>query len=297
VAQQGKQIMASDVTVGVDAVRVAARDFSKMQFRMHPDLALRYDYRPKGGVEERMFARFASYVNTASGTKIGVAYERLQPYMPEAIVTISPADAAPYLRRSELESLLGMLTAPHFLKIEIAHDFHAGSVVTAPFAHKYLLVGKSVKKENPAYPGTINYGSRRSPVFARGYWKKPIASYRIEIELHPTWIKKHSIATPGDFLRLPELVCGHHIAFYKIDPLKLTAALTRIGAPVAPTFRKVIARQHDLQEALHFLRHDVGLENTLRVLTPLATNVRVMRAHKDWAHGWQNDRRGQHQVA
>jgi hypothetical protein len=296
VAQQRNIRSGSDVTVGLDAVGVAARGFSKTQFKVHPDLSLQYDYRPVGG-EKRMFERFASYTNTASGTKIGVAYERLQPYMPEAIVTISPADKAPYLRRSELESLLAMLTEPHFLKIEVAHDFQGGSVVTAPFADKHLLVGKSVKKENPAHPGTINYGSRRSPVFTRCYWKQTIAAYRIEIELHASWIKKNGIAAPADFLRLPQLVCGRHIAFYKIDPLKLTAALTRMGAQVAPTLRKVIARQHDLQHALHFLRHDVGLENTLRVLTPLATNVRVKRAHMDWAHGWQNDRRGQHQVA
>jgi hypothetical protein len=150
-----------------------------------------------------------------------------------------------------------------------------------------LIIGKSKRTEDLTRPGMLYFGARRSPVFARCYQKEAIDCYRIEIEFHREWLAMHRIETPSDFVRLPELTARIHIAFYKIDPLKLSAALARLDVPVASTMRKVISRQDDLSGALRFLRKKVGLPNALRVLTPLATNGRVERALHLWASKWE----------
>ena len=123
-------------------------------------------------------------------------------------------------------------------------------------------------------------------MFARAYWKDEISSFRIELEFHREWLKKHNIKTTKSFLKLPDLIARRHITFLTIDSLKLSAALARLGIPFASALKKVAARENDLYAALHYLRHDLGLPNTLRLLTALKTNGRVERALRLWANEW-----------
>jgi hypothetical protein len=286
----------TDVVVRLDAVKIAADEFRKEGFRGLGGYNLNYDYRLPGGTEERMYDRVRQYVNKKTGAKIGVAYDPSHSWMPPCIVTLTPDDQAG-MRRSELEEVLAVLPNFRFLKIELAHDFRADSIVNARFARKHLIVGKSHRRKSGANAPILHFGARRSPVFARSYWKKTIDSYRIEIEYHREWLAKHAIKTTNDFLKLPELTARRYIAFYKIDPLKLSAALARLGVPVAPTLKKVVARENDLHAALHYLRHDVGLVNTLRILTPLTTNGRVVRALQQWARDWEKQGQSADKVA
>lgn len=279
----------TDVAVRLDAVRIAADEFRKDAFERLAGYRRAYNYFLPGG-DERMYNRVSQYVNEKNGMTIGVSHDRVHSFMPPCIVTLSPCDRTG-MRRSQLEEVLAILPNFRFLKLEIAHDFCADSVVNASFTRKHLMVGKSQRQRDPEHPNWIEFGSRKSPVFVRAYWKKQINSFRIELEFHREWLTKHNIKTTKTFLKLPSLIARRHIAFLKIDSLKLSAALARLGIPVASALKKVVAREDDLHAALHYLRHTVGLQNTLRVLTPLATNGRVERALQRWAGEWQ--RQGQ----
>jgi hypothetical protein len=284
-----------DLEVRLDAIKVSASGFDKKQFRKLLDYRLAYDYRVDGEPDKRLYDRARGYLNTRTGTKVGVAYNATHPWMPGSVVTLSPNDAVG-MRRFELEEVLAHLPNFRFLKIELAHDFRIGSVVNAAFARKHLIVGKS-QLNSEAGAGMLYFGTRRSPVFARCYGKVQIKRYRIELEYHRQWLAKNGIKTTDDFCKLPELTARRHIAFYRIDPLKLTATLVRMGVPVAPTLRKVIAHDDDLHTVLHYLRHEVGVVNTLRILTPLATNRRVERALQEWARDWKRQKRYVSEVA
>jgi hypothetical protein len=274
-----------DVTVRLDATKIASDEFWKEGFRQLSGYRLAYDYRLPGSPTERAYDRVCQLVNDETGLKLGISYNPANGWMPPCMVTLTPNDRTG-LRRFELEKILELLPNYRFLKLELAHDFCSDSVVDAPFARKHLIIGKSQRREDPTHPGMLYFGARRSPVFARCYAKKSIGCYRIEVEFHREWLAMHRIEAPGDFVRLPELTARTHIAFYKIDALKLSAALVRLDVPVAPTMRKIIAREHDLSMTLRYLRTEVGLPNALRVLTPLATNGRVERALRIWATEW-----------
>ena len=102
------------------------------------------------------------------------------------------------------------------------------------------------------------------------------------------WLDKHAIHTTAGFTKLADLA-RPHVGFYRLDPVKASGAFARIGVPIDSTLRKVIARQHDIYQVLDFLRHDLGLTNSLRLFSPLATNSRVERALKKWAEQWASD--------
>lgn len=285
----------TDVVVRLDAVKIAADEFRKDAFEQLAGYRRAYDYRLPGG-DERMYDRVCQFVNDESRVKIGVSYNRVHSFMPACIALMTPNDQAG-MRRLELEEVLEILPNFRFLKLEIAHDFCADSVVNKSFARKSLMIGKSQRSKDPEFPDRIQFGSRKSPVFARCYWKKSINAYRIEIEYHREWLKKHGIKTTKDFLKLPDLTARRHIAFYKIDSLKLSAALDRLGISIASTLKKIIAREDDLHAALRYLHRDVGLANTLRILTPLATNGRVERGLQRWAREWKRQEESNDKVA
>ena len=175
---------------------------------------------------------------------------------------MSPCDQTG-MRRAQLEEVLAILPNFRFLKLEIAHDFCSDSVVNARFAQKHLMIGKSQRRKSTNFPNKIEFGTRKSPVFARAYWKDEISSFRIQTKIHAEWLKKHNIKTTKSFLKLPDLIARRHITFLTIDSLKLSAALARLGIPFASALKKVAARGNDLYAALHYLRHHLGLPNTL----------------------------------
>jgi hypothetical protein len=272
----------SDVSVHIDAVKFSASAFLKEAFKLQPQYRREYDYRLDGTSEEKIYNRAAGYI-TPTGTKIGVAYDPVNSFMPACIFNVSPPDAG--LQRRELDDLLELVPEYRITKIELAHVFAVGSVVTPAFARKHLVVGKSKRSDDPRYPNTLYFGSRNSPVFARCYTDPTHGSFKIEPEFHRAWLDKHAIHKTADFIKLADLA-RRHVAFYRLDPVKASAAFARIGVPIDSTLRKVSAREHDIYKVLDFLRHDLGMVNALRVFAPLSTNSRVKRALEKWAEQW-----------
>lgn len=271
-----------DVTVIIDGVKYSASTFPKETFKLYPQYRREYDYRLDGTSEEKMYDRACGFI-TPNGTKIGVAYQPLHSYMPQAIYNVSPPDGG--LWRRELDDLLELVPEYRFTKIELAHVFRADSVVNLAFARKHLVVGKSQRSDDPRYPHMLYFGSRTSPVFARCYTHPTNHSFKVEPEFHRVWLDKHGVRTTADFTKLAQLA-RKHVAFYQLNPLKASAAFARMGVPVASTLRKVIAREHDIYKVLDFVRHDLGMANALRVYAPLVTNSRVKHALELWAERW-----------
>jgi hypothetical protein len=284
-----------DVTVKVDAVKVAASEFWKEGFNCLDGYRRAYDYRIPGTGKDKAYNRVCQYVQLKTGLKVGVSYDPANGWMPNCMATISPPDKTG-MKRATLEEILELLPHNRFLKVELAHDFCSDSIVDADFIRRHLVVGKSRRKDDPRQSEVLYFGARLSPVFARCYYKEAIDCYRVELEFHSEWLKKNHIATTDDFVKLPDLVARSHIAFFKIDPLKLSAALLRLGAPVTSTMRKVISRKDDLSVALRYLRK-IGLTNSVRVLTPLKTNSRVEKALRQWAQDWQEQGQRDDEVA
>jgi hypothetical protein len=277
-----------DVKAVIDAVKVSGSAFLKEAFEQCSQFHREYNYRLTGAAEEKLYDRVCGYI-TPTGLKIGVAYQPAHGYMPACIFTVTPPDTG--LERRELDDIIALVPEYRFTKIECAFVFRPDSVVNLAFARRQLVVGKSKRSDDPRFPDTLYFGSRNSPVFARCYTNPTTNSFKVEPEFHRQWLDKHHIYTTADFTKLA-LLARRHVAFYKLDPLKASAAFARMGVPVASTLRKVIARQDDIYQVLDFLRHDLEMANALRVFTPLSTNTRVARALELWAERWADSASG-----
>lgn len=76
---------------------------------------------------------------------------------------------------------------------------------------------------------------------------------------HRDRLKNNDIRTTRDFLKLPDLTARHHVAFCRVNPLKVSPCLASVNISVAPVLRKFIARQDNLHAALDYLRRDLPI--------------------------------------
>ncbi len=229
------------------------------------------------------YRRLIELQSENSGAKIQIYYGRRVPWVaPCKIVLI--ADDPTGLQPSQVFAALELLTQAKLSMVELACDFNGSSGVDVAFVQRHVLFGKS--RFLARKPGIMWFGSRRSSKLVRTYWKPEICAFRIELELHSRWLRNHGIGNVFDFNLLPTLLARHHLFFCRLEWGAVFKRIRRSSRTWRFALRNLEWQRNDLLATLNFLRREVCLTNTHRLLVPLETNEVVLRALKKWARRW-----------
>jgi hypothetical protein len=121
----------------------------------------------------------------------------------------------------------------------------------------------------------------------RAYKKPEISSFRIEIELHSSWLRKQGLKDLEDLSELPVLLSPGRIQLVEIDWDLLTTHLSRKGLDAENIVGEAQSRAYSIDRALEFLRNEVGLQNVRRLLRPVRINRTIRDALRTWAKSWR----------
>jgi hypothetical protein len=139
---------------------------------------------------------------------------------------------------------------------------------------QFLERAAAVRKQDK---GHVSYwGGRKSDKLVRGYRKRELACYRVELELHSQLLRREKISTLDDFEGLIDAIYPKHVQFVDVDWDRLRRHLGRKRHSQA----LIAGAQHraaSLSRLRHYLRRR-GISNFHRFLVPLAINKKIDRA-------------------
>ncbi len=205
------------------------------------------------------------------------------PWVPKVKVVLIAGDVQG-LTPSDLLSASELLENPRVTLLELALDFPERAGLSTRFVLEHAVFGKS--RWTARKIGIVWFGTRRSSKFVRAYRKPSIGVFRIELELHAPWLRRHHIRDCFDFCRIPDLIMRRHIFFCRLDWVAVIRKI-RWSVPNARlALRNLKWQQHDLHATLRYLRHELRLTNTHRYLFPLELNDVAAFALKQWADRW-----------
>ena len=119
--------------------------------------------------------------------------------------------------------------------------------------------------------------------------KKKSDVLRVELEMRSRFLKRYKIRDPYDFGKLVDILPERHIHFAKFNRKKLVEQLRGMGFS-SKRIRKILddvaLLEGDVWATLNYLRQELALKNTRRLLEPLDTNDLVLAALKEWAAEW-----------
>jgi hypothetical protein len=230
------------------------------------------------------YRRVRIYQNCKTKTKIFFQYQAACSWLPAFKLTLIAALGA-YLLFSELKNVFRCFEEARLLTVELAIEFFKSSNVDRGFVLRYALFGKSKAVPHRIY-GDLRFGTRHSAWMVRAYKKEEMDSFRVELEFHSSWLRKHGITRPNDLRKLATLTQPTQIQFVKLDWNALAIHLNRKGLPANKTIRNVRAHSGSLLRVLHCLRNEIGLHNVRRFLRPLRLNRKVQEALNHWLHLW-----------
>ena len=108
--------------------------------------------------------------------------------------------------------------------------------------------------------------------------------YRVELELHSSFLGKHHIEELDDFADVCDAICPKHIRFVDVDWGRLERYLvTKEGKQGKRLFREAQRRSDSIGDAASYLRKS-GVVNVHRLLVPLPVNGQIEQALKQWAN-------------
>jgi hypothetical protein len=243
--------------------------------------------RPVNPTSFHAYRRVAWFHHKFSGMKICIESEPLKGWLAHYAVTMF-ADDNMGLRRHHVFSLLEIMPGATLTLIELAFDFCLTTEINREFVRRYATFGKSrrVADQNPVRD---RWGSPKGTKMAKSYCKWENASHRVELVFRPRFLRHHKIKDVFDFARFVQLLPKRHLYFARLDTPKLLRALENKGLTEVE-HQTVLCRiselESDLCATLRYLRRNVGLKNTQRLLVPLAINNAVRAALERWAAQW-----------
>jgi hypothetical protein len=122
-----------------------------------------------------------------TGTKVRIQYDRAHGWLKHMKVTVIGPDTTGILE-PELKAIGDAFQDFEICMLEVAFNFSPTSGVDQEYVKKHALFGKSRPVKMPKYPDSLRYGTRHSPRFVRCYWKQQVQAYRVELELHHSWL-------------------------------------------------------------------------------------------------------------
>jgi hypothetical protein len=118
---------------------------------------------------------------------------------------------------------------------------------------------------------------------------KNFRALRVELELRSRFLRHYEIRDPYDFRKLVQILLQRHIYFARFNEKKLVARLRGMGRrsrPVWEILDDIRLLEGDVWATLNYLRQELAMKNTRRLLDPLDTNDVVLDALKKWAAMW-----------
>jgi hypothetical protein len=211
-------------------------------------------------------------------------------WVPKYRITIVPRDSSGLLF-NDLRFILELIPRFKIVLMEIALDFPIQSLLDLPYIRRHLLFGKTWLRSgtNALYE---RYGSAGSRTIVRCYVKFELSTFRIELQLHARFLRRHSINHTSDFAKLAQILPTRHIYFAELDSAKLRKQLLRTVPSRTrrnEILKAVAARKTSLWATLRYLRGTAKLTNVRRFLIPLVSiNNIVSDALAAWALQWSS---------
>jgi hypothetical protein len=221
--------------------------------------------------------------SVTTGSRIFIQYKPLKGYLPHQRVTMI-ADDELGITPKEIEDVIGGHFHAHKISLaEIALDFTELSGVDEEFVLRFGKFGKTRRRKNRGGKGTQRWGSRGSLKLVRAYWKKPIRSYRVELELHSALLRRCAVTNVGRLYSIASTLATSHFRFVRIDWDKLAPALRRRLDPDSMGILAEARRRADI--SLGYATRFLGrrIPNVHRCLKPLPINRDVRAALWKWA--------------
>jgi hypothetical protein len=220
-----------------------------------------------------------------SGTEVYWQYQPQCSWLKPWKISVEPPDKRG-LRIREVFPILRLCRTYHLLLVELALDFFPESGVDRKFVKRHARFGKSRRRVDRGGPRQLRYGTRKSDKLVRCYAKPSLNSYRVELELHSGFLRKHSISSFGDLEKLVTLVCRDHLKFVFVRWKRLRRYLVRKfgdrrGKALLQAARD---RSQSLQRVSQFLTRQ-GVANPHRFLRPMKINKSIRQAMRAWSAG------------
>jgi hypothetical protein len=230
----------------------------------------------------KTYARAAEYVNDGSGLRVFLQHAPLLPTLWPLKVTLIPNDQR-LLVSEDTEHILEQFSRYKTSLVEFVLDFLPESGVDLAFVKAHAQFGKSRPIESRLHTRSIVYGSRNGEKFVRCYSKKNIGAFRIEVEFHSGWLRRHRIAVLEDVRKLPSLVYPQHVRFVKIDWIGLEKYAARRGRPHSRSIQHAKTGFESVHQAMRFLRTGAHVLNVHRFVQLLHVGKEIQEALKKWS--------------
>jgi hypothetical protein len=234
----------------------------------------------------KTYERVRIYKNHKTKTELYMQRQPACPWLAPFKLTVV-ANGRTGLERAELENVFKEFRATQFLTVEVAFDFSMMSEVDEAFVRRHGIFGKSHIVLGRPYKA-LRLGTRHSDTMVRAYSKPEIPSFRVEIQLHGRWLRKHRVQSLDDVSKLRTLLPVARIQFVEIVWASLRAHLLRKEQYSTRTISCAKSYQSSIHRTLGYLRKE-GLSNVRRFLRPLKLNETISNALRTWSEGWQKN--------
>jgi len=271
-------------TVRPDRVQIVARTWTKALPEI-PRFVRCSDTFVRSQTSIRTYDRVRNLKNHETQSEIYLQYHVVPSWL-EPVKLTCIGDDFRGLQRAELEAICSCFRWTRLLTVELAFDFDKHSAVDREYVLNHASFGKSRLIGGRFYT-TLHFGGRHSDSLTRCYEKPELGCYRVEIQLHSRWLRRHGITQPQHLFRLPSLLCFDKIKFVDVNWSALSKYAQRKGHPPS-VLADVRSRSRTLHQTLTLLRTELCLVNVHRFLTPLRINETVKAALEAWAERWRN---------
>lgn len=249
-----------------------------------PGFNVSRDTRVKQQTRVRMYSRVKTSQNETTGTTAYLQYEPSNICTAPMKLTLVPVDG-PGMLPSELRQIETRFLRLRALRIEVTIEFSPMTGVDDAYVRRHGRFGRTQISRGQR-------GSRRGNLLIRIYDKAETNRFRVELELHSQWLRRHGVRQTSDFWRLPALLVPQHFEFVEVDFNKLSKFLRHTGRDAEEIIAACRLREGSLNRLKTFLKH-VGLANIHRFIRPLPINQEIEKALHAWGKQWlERERQG-----
>jgi hypothetical protein len=248
-------------------------------FRAMPIIRLRHT---KGTFQPYGQAQW--FHSTRNEAKFTIESDRRERFLDPFKITFF-ADDIDGLLPEQVFSVLELMPSFRMTMVELAFDFMRA--MDRRRVRREGLFGKS--RPIPSVGSTDYWGTRKGMKRVQCYFKLDVQAFRVELEMHSRFLRYYKIRTPFDFKKLVDVLPARHIYFGKFNNQKVARRIVHMG--LSATRRqdalKMIARmRNDLWATLNFLRGDLDMKNTRRLVDGSPINRDVLSALNAWISKW-----------
>jgi hypothetical protein len=234
------------------------------------------------------YARCRTMLHERSGTQVFWQYQRCKGWLDPWKVTFVANDFKG-LERDVILPISEQFKTYRPILVEIAFDFDATSPVDELFVQQYGQFGKS-RQTVTERAEHLRYGTRKSAKLVRCYEKTELSVYRVELELHSSFLQKHQVTSIENLQKLHHVLLPKHICFCQAKWHKLKRYLVRrFGRTTGDFLWSECRRKRERMASFKTYLRGQGVPNVQRFTKPRKINKEIRRALKRWERRWKGE--------